>query len=62
MGVKKFMQVEFDVKCIQINFGGHGLSGFRDIALLKIWPKFLLALANNYMPCVYRMTKTHQLL
>ena len=26
------MQVEVDVKCMQTNFGGHGLSGFGDIA------------------------------
>ena len=26
------MQVEVDVKCMQINFGGRGLSGFGDIA------------------------------
>ena len=28
--LKKFMQIEVDVKCMQINFGGHGLSGFGD--------------------------------
>ena len=38
MGVKKynwlnkFMQVEVDVKCMQTNFGGPGLSGFGDFA------------------------------
>ena len=26
--LKKFMQVEVDVKCMQTNFGGCGLSGF----------------------------------
>ena len=26
------MQVEVDVKCMQTNFGGHGLSGFRVMA------------------------------
>ena len=26
------MQVEVDVKCMQTNFGGLGLSGFRDFA------------------------------
>ena len=26
------MQVGVDVKCMQTNFGGHGLSSFRDIA------------------------------
>ena len=26
------MQVEVDVKCMQINFGGHGVFGFGDIA------------------------------
>ena len=31
--LKKFMQVEVDVKCMQTNFGGCGLSSFRDFAL-----------------------------
>ena len=26
------MQVEVDVKCMQTNFDGHGLSGFEDFA------------------------------
>ena len=31
------MQVEIDVKCMHINFGGRGLSGFGDkISLLSI--------------------------
>ena len=30
--LKKFMQVEVDVKHMQTNFGGHGLSGFGDFA------------------------------
>ena len=37
------MQVEADVKCMQTNFGGHGLSGFRVMAsfcLPSIQPKF----------------------
>ena len=29
------MQVGIDVKCMHTNFGGHGLSGFRDIATFK---------------------------
>ena len=33
--LKKFMQVGIDVKCMQTNFGGHGLSGFGDIATFK---------------------------
>ena len=33
--LKKFMQVLIDVKCMHTNFGGRGLSGFRDIATLK---------------------------
>ena len=33
--LKKFMQVGIDVKCMQTNFGGRGLSGFGDIATLK---------------------------
>ena len=32
---KKFMQVGIDVKCKHTNFGGHGLSSFRDIATFK---------------------------
>ena len=32
---KKFMQIGIDVKCMHTNFGGHGLSGFRDIATFK---------------------------
>ena len=33
--LKKFMQVGVDIKCMQTNFGGHGLFGFRDIATFK---------------------------
>ena len=33
--LKKFMQVVIDVKCIYTNFGGHGLSGFRD--KISLW-------------------------
>ena len=33
--LKKFMQVGTDVTCMHTNFGGHGLSGFGDIATLK---------------------------
>ena len=29
------MQVGVDVKCMHINFGGHGLSSFGDIATLN---------------------------
>ena len=32
---KKIMQVGIDVKCMHINFGGHSLSGFRDIGTFK---------------------------
>ena len=28
--LKKFMQVEVDVKCMETNFGGHDISGFGD--------------------------------
>ena len=35
--LKKFMQVEIDVKCMHTNFGGCGLSSFGDkISLLSI--------------------------
>ena len=30
--LKKFMQVGIDVMCMYTNFGGHGFSGFGDIA------------------------------
>ena len=33
--LKKFIQVWIDVKCIHTNFGGCGLSAFRDIATFK---------------------------
>ena len=38
--LKKSMQVEGDVKCMQANFGGRSLSDFRDIATFQIWPNF----------------------
>ena len=33
--LKKIMQVGIDIKCMHTSFGGHGLSGFRDIATFK---------------------------
>ena len=33
--LKKFMQVEIDVKCIHTDFGGRGLSGFGD--KISLW-------------------------
>ena len=33
-GVKKFMQVEVDMKCMETKLCGHGLSSFRDF---DIW-------------------------
>ena len=33
--LKKFMQVEIDVKCMHTDFSGRGLSGFRDI--ISLW-------------------------
>ena len=33
--LKKFMQVGIDVKCMHTNFGGRGLSGFRD--KISLW-------------------------
>ena len=33
--LKKFMQVEVDVKCIHTNFGGCGFSGFGD--KISLW-------------------------
>ena len=37
------MRVEVDVKCMQTNFGGHGLFGFGDLPLFHLplkWSKF----------------------
>ena len=33
--LKKFIQVNVDVTCMYTDFGGHGLSGFGDIATFK---------------------------
>ena len=33
--LKNIMLVGIDVKCVHTNFGGHSLSGFRDIATFK---------------------------
>ena len=38
--LKKFMQVGVDVTCMYTNFGGRGLSTFRDIATFKKRPNF----------------------
>ena len=38
--LKKFLQVRIDVKCMHTNFGGHGHSGFGDIATFKKLPNF----------------------
>ena len=35
IGSKNFMQEGVHVKCMHNNFGGQGLSGFRDIATFK---------------------------
>ena len=49
MGVKKFNQLKFaqkimqvgvDVKCMHTKFGGCGISGFGEIATFQIWPNF----------------------
>ena len=40
IGSEKIMQVGVNVKCMQTNFGGHGLSGFGDMASFQIWPNF----------------------
>ena len=34
------MRVEVDIKCMQTNLGGHGLSDFRDIATFQTRPNF----------------------
>ena len=33
--LKKIMQVGIDIKCMHTSFGGHGLSGYRDITTFK---------------------------
>ena len=33
--LKKFMQLEIDVKCMYTDFGGHDLSSFRDTVTFK---------------------------
>ena len=33
--LKKIMLVGIDIKCMHTSFGGHDLSGFRDIATFK---------------------------
>ena len=38
--LKKFMQVGIDVKCMHIDFGGCGLSGFGDMATFQKQPNF----------------------
>ena len=38
--LKKFMQVGVDVKCLRIDFGGRGLSGFGDMATFQKPPNF----------------------
>ena len=34
------MQVGIDVTCMYTHFGGHGLSGFGDMATFQKWPNF----------------------
>ena len=38
--LKKFMQVEVDMKCMQTNFSERGLSGFGDFAPFQKQPNF----------------------
>ena len=38
--LKKFMQVEIDVKCIHTDFGGRGLFAFGDMATFQKRPNF----------------------
>ena len=46
--LKKFMQVEVDVKCMHTNFGGRCFSSFGDTATLKT-AKFSLS-TMDYSP------------
>ena len=39
--LKKFMQVGINVTCMYTSFGGHGLSGFGDMATFQKRPNFL---------------------
>ena len=41
------MQVEVDVKYMQTNFGGPGLSSFGDFAPFQIWPTMHLPSENH---------------
>ena len=47
------MQVEVDVKCMQTNFGGHGLFGFRDLASFCLPSKTakISLRTMDYSPC-----------
>ena len=38
--LKKIIQVGIDVKCMHTDFGGHGLSGFGDMATFQKRPNF----------------------
>ena len=38
--LKKFMQVEIDVKCMHSDFGGCDPSSFGDMATFQKWPNF----------------------
>ena len=44
------MQVGIDVKCMHTSFGGHGLSGFRDIATFQKRPNFPFGAWTIYSP------------
>ena len=45
--LKEFMQVWIDVTCMYTNFGGRGLSSFRDTATLK---NGQISLSDHYSP------------
>ena len=38
--LKKFMQVRVNIECMRIDFGGRGLSGFRNMATFQKRPNF----------------------
>ena len=42
------MHVEFHVKCMQTNFGGHALSGFTDFAPFIFGQIFVLCVFSSY--------------
>ena len=51
--LKTFMQVGHDVTCMHTDFGGHGLSSFRDFIILSSKACFVLLLCNALCDLVH---------